>query len=156
MYEESRIREMQSTYRDYEIKDKANNFKIDSVRKELENKISELESSLSSVMEELDYIKNGRKDVLSKQEVANLFKMLPPTNQRSVSIPVTIDQGGTGVTTLAAAQALFSGVITSGNYFYFGDSTTNGSWRIYDNGTNLITERRESGVWVEKSAILST
>lgn len=46
--------------------------------------------------------------------------------------------------------------VPSGSYFYFGDSGTDGSYRIYVSGSNLVTERRESGSWVEKSAILAS
>ena len=42
--------------------------------------------------------------------------------------------------------------ITTGNYLYFGDPSTNGSWRIYISGANLVVEKREGGIWVEKSA----
>lgn len=38
---------------------------------------------------------------------------------------------------------------------YIGDPNTNGSWRFTVIGNNLIVERRESGVWVEKSAFLA-
>lgn len=36
---------------------------------------------------------------------------------------------------------------------YFGDATTDGSWRIVRNGNNLVFERRESGSWVTKSTL---
>jgi hypothetical protein len=36
---------------------------------------------------------------------------------------------------------------------YFGDSTTDGSWRITVNGTGLDFERRESGIWVKKGGV---
>ncbi len=35
---------------------------------------------------------------------------------------------------------------------YFGDPSTNGSWRIRVNGSNLVQERLEAGNWVEKVA----
>jgi hypothetical protein len=35
---------------------------------------------------------------------------------------------------------------------YLGDPNTDGSWRIIQSGNNLAFERRESGVWVEKSS----
>ena len=44
--------------------------------------------------------------------------------------------------------------VSSGDYLYFGDSGTDGSWRIYVSGANLIIEKRESGSWVEKGAYL--
>lgn len=34
--------------------------------------------------------------------------------------------------------------------FYFGDSDTNGSWRIIRVGNDLSVQRRESAVWTEK------
>lgn len=37
---------------------------------------------------------------------------------------------------------------------YIGDPNTNGSWRLTISSTELLVERRESGVWVEKSAFL--
>lgn len=37
--------------------------------------------------------------------------------------------------------------------FYFGDSTTDGSWRIIRSGDNLNFQRRVSGSWVDKSVI---
>jgi hypothetical protein len=38
-------------------------------------------------------------------------------------------------------------------YQYIGNDTTNGSWRWYTNGTDLIFERRVSGTWTEKARI---
>jgi len=43
-----------------------------------------------------------------------------------------------------------------GTHVYFGDTTSEGSWRMYVSGNNLVVERRESGVWVEKSAFLAS
>lgn len=37
--------------------------------------------------------------------------------------------------------------------FYFGDKDTNGTWRIKRDGNNLITQRRETGIWVTKQTI---
>ena len=33
---------------------------------------------------------------------------------------------------------------------YYGDSTTDGTWRTTPIGNDLVDQRRESGVWVEK------
>lgn len=41
----------------------------------------------------------------------------------------------------------------SADFFYFGDPTTDGSWRIGRSGNNLVFERRESGSWVTKQTI---
>ena len=35
---------------------------------------------------------------------------------------------------------------------YFGDENTDGSWRIVVSGDNLVIQKRESSVWVEKSS----
>lgn len=42
--------------------------------------------------------------------------------------------------------------IASTKYFYIGDSSVDGSWRIGISGSDLSFERRESGAWVQKSA----
>ncbi len=42
--------------------------------------------------------------------------------------------------------------IASAGIIYFGDSSTNGSWRIRRSGSNLAMELREAGVWNEKSS----
>lgn len=39
----------------------------------------------------------------------------------------------------------------SGSTFYIGDANTNGSWRFTIVSNDLSVQRRESGVWVEKS-----
>jgi len=54
--------------------------------------------------------------------------------------------GFTTTGTILASDEIASG------YQYFGDKTTNGSWRVGINGTALVVERRESGSWVEKGA----
>ena len=36
---------------------------------------------------------------------------------------------------------------------YFGDSGTNGSWRITRSGDNLVFQRLESGTWTTKDTI---
>ena len=65
--------------------------------------------------------------------------------------------GGTLTGDLTGTTATFTGKVTTGdvqtgstNAFYFGDSVTDGSWRITRNGNNLVFERRESGSWVTK------
>lgn len=39
------------------------------------------------------------------------------------------------------------------SYYYIGDPDTDGSWRIMVSSDNLTFQRRELGVWVEKSAV---
>jgi len=36
--------------------------------------------------------------------------------------------------------------------FIFGDASTDGSWKIIVDGSNLVVQRLESGIWVEKNA----
>lgn len=36
---------------------------------------------------------------------------------------------------------------------YFGDDSTNGSWRIVRSGNDLVIQRREADSWVTKSTI---
>lgn len=57
--------------------------------------------------------------------------------------------------TVSASALQVNGDIntTSTNAFYFGDSATEGSWRIIRSGNNLVFQRFESSVWVDKSAI---
>lgn len=43
--------------------------------------------------------------------------------------------------------------VRSTDAFYFGDETTDGTWRIIRDGNNLVFERRESGSWVTKSSM---
>lgn len=110
--------------------------------------IESLKEELAALKESFEFIKK------------NGMKVILPTVQRSVSIPVTPDQGGTGVTSIAALALLLGSsgttvTISTGNYLYFGDSATDGSWRMYQSGDNLVVERRESAVWVEKSAFLA-
>jgi hypothetical protein len=40
--------------------------------------------------------------------------------------------------------------VASGDAYYFGDSSTDGSWRIIRSGNNLVRQRREAGVWTTK------
>jgi hypothetical protein len=37
-----------------------------------------------------------------------------------------------------------------GDIYYFGDSATDGSWRCYISGANMVFERRVSGTWTNK------
>jgi hypothetical protein len=39
------------------------------------------------------------------------------------------------------------------SYYYIGDPDVDGSWRILVSSDNLTFQRRETGVWVEKSAV---
>jgi hypothetical protein len=41
--------------------------------------------------------------------------------------------------------------ISKNGIVYSGDPNTEGTWRLYDDGTNWIAQRLENGSWVEKS-----
>lgn len=43
--------------------------------------------------------------------------------------------------------------IAANNWLYFGDSTTDGSWRIAPLAGDFVHQKRESGVWVTKQII---
>jgi hypothetical protein len=47
---------------------------------------------------------------------------------------------------------LFDGSILAAvtSYYYFGNESTNDSWRWYISSGDLVFEKRESGFWVEK------
>lgn len=61
-----------------------------------------------------------------------------------------------GINTEAPTSALdVVGDIETGsaNAFYFGDPSTDGSWRLVRSGNDLVIERRVTGAWATKSTI---
>jgi len=44
--------------------------------------------------------------------------------------------------------------VSAADFFYFGDSATNGTWRIGRSGDKLVFQRREAGVYVTKGAMI--
>lgn len=86
---------------------------------------------------EINQMRKEMRDLTQRMErIGNLKFNLPQTVQRSVSIPVTVDQGGTGRTDNLVVN--------------IGPATTNGSWRFSLSGNDLIAERLEAGLWVNK------
>jgi hypothetical protein len=62
--------------------------------------------------------------------------------------------GNRGSVVIDAPQLSMQGnSITNTSHMYFGDPNTDGTYRIRPDGANLITERRESGVWITKQTI---
>ena len=57
----------------------------------------------------------------------------------------------TATSTLDVAGDIETG---SSDAFYFGDPSTDGTWRIKRSGNNLVFERRESGSWVTKTSMV--
>lgn len=43
-------------------------------------------------------------------------------------------------------------ILGSGNVVYVGDPDTNGTWRLVRVDNDWVTQRRESGVWVDKGS----
>ncbi len=43
--------------------------------------------------------------------------------------------------------------VSTNDAFYFGDPTTDGTWRIIRSGANLVFQRRESAAWVTKNTM---
>jgi hypothetical protein len=75
----------------------------------------------------------------------------------SITQLTTTGAVGIGVTSpvnplSVSGNAVVSGNLTvpTSNFFYIGDSATNGSWRIGLSGLNFVIERLESAVWVIK------
>lgn len=64
------------------------------------------------------------------------------------------DNVGIGVTSPTSALDVNGDAeLSSTGSVYFGDPTTNDSWRIVRSGNNLVIQRRESGSYVTKSTI---
>lgn len=64
---------------------------------------------------------------------------------------------GAGQVPSSSSRVIVSGDIEigAGDFRYDGDPTTNGTWRRYNDGLNLVTERREAGIWVLKNTIFA-
>ena len=45
-------------------------------------------------------------------------------------------------------------VLSAADFVYFGDTATNGTWRIGRSGDKLSFQRREAGLWVSKGAMI--
>lgn len=95
---------------------------------------------------------------MADQKLTALTAMTSPTTDDLLYI--VDDPSGTPASrkiTLANLLGATSGsvVLASTTYLYFGDTGTDGSWRIGRSGTSLVVERRESSVWVEKGAFVA-
>lgn len=138
----------------------------DKLRDEFAQKISSLEKDLFDSIDDIETLKKQPAGSIPKGLIEKINSFVV---QRSVNIPVTTDQGGLGTTVKPTAGQVpvgnadgtyTPGTVTSapsvpsGEYLYFGDSGTDGSWRISVSGNNLIIERRESSAWAEKGSYL--
>jgi hypothetical protein len=73
---------------------------------------------------------------------------------------VRINSTVAATTTTSAALYVIGGIATgesivqaAASYHYFGDSTTDGSWRMGRSGDDFIFQRREAGSWVTKQTV---
>lgn len=120
--------------------------------------------SIEKAKEKLsEEIKKEKEDVLNKLkdkyvDLKNQFLNLPKYQFGGFAPPNPANS--TSGTFLKNSNGTWSGITwdTAGansNPLYIGDPNTNGSWRFFDDGTNLIVQRREAAIWVEKSSFLS-
>ena len=75
-----------------------------SLQTAIDRKLESLESEIQSSSQAIEGLKSS-----GTQNIDEVLKKINFPVQRSVNIPVPIDQGGTGVTTLAEAKELFGG-----------------------------------------------
>ena len=70
---------------------------------------------------------------------------------------VMVQQGADNVCKKIQSVNLLKGLtqveVGSAAPFYFGDASTDGSWRIVRSGNNLVFQRRESSTWNTKLTV---
>ena len=67
-----------------------------------------------------------------------------------VLIGTSTDDGINRLQVSGSVVATGSMAVGSAEAFFLGDGGTNGSWRFFRSGNNLLVQRRESGSWVTK------
>lgn len=70
-----------------------------------------------------------------------------------VSKKITFDNLQKSITDVASINSAGNIVTSILKYFYLGDETTDGSWRIGVTAGNLTFEKRVSGSWESKGAM---
>lgn len=71
---------------------------------------------------------------------SDLIRAVISTDGLSLKVSGNFGTSGTGGT----------GTLVATDYLYFGDQTTDGSWRMTIVGTDLIVQRKVSGDWLLK------
>lgn len=116
--------------------------------------------------------KKGDKIYAEEKTVEELKKQIEEFKSKVEQFLLFSSMGGSGVIGIPNPEGQNSKVLTvvknqavwgeassnggaSANPFYIGDPNVNGSWRFFDDGTNLLIQRREAGNWVEKASFLS-
>lgn len=104
--------------------------------------------------------KDLRAEIESLKKELEVFKQILPLGGSGViGLPMMASHAGQVLTNDGNAplwsDASSSSGGSSANPFYIGDSTTNGSWRLFIVGTDLSFQRLELGIWTEKGAMLA-
>jgi len=82
------------------------------------------------------------------------FRIEGNTDANLFFLDAALDKIGIGVAAPTSKLDVSGDVeLSSTGAVYFGDPSTNDSWRIVRSGNNLVFERRESGSWVTKSTM---
>ncbi len=86
----------------------------------------------------------------------DLFELVRWEDPIWVTKFIVLNNGNVGIGETSPSSALdVDGDIEvdASNAFYFGDPTTDGTWRIIRSGTNLVFQLREGGAWVTKNTM---
>lgn len=144
------------------VRDEISKTKPRIIEKTIETKVKEVPAAtkeqkdhskeISELTSQIAYLK----DELNKQK-----QVLPLIAARGGSgvIGVPNPQGQSGKYLTNDGNQISWGTVSSsgstGTTVSIGDPTTDGSWQITVSGTDLSFQRRESGSWVEKGAMLA-
>lgn len=95
--------------------------------------------------------KELRKEIEALKRELELFKAVLPLGGSGVmGLPSMSGQGGKFLTTDGGKPSWAAASTGSDGTLTLGDGVSTGSWRFRVSGTDLLHERLESGIWVEK------
>jgi len=82
----------------------------------------------------------------------NLQQIQVQINDRYVPYTGAIMDVDLGAYDLTATDITATGdiILSSSGVIYLGSKTTDGTWKLWRDGDDLLLSRRESGVWVDK------
>jgi hypothetical protein len=117
-----------------------------------------------------DTIINGNliiSNILSISQTSNINNINILTGKLSISSTladsietlggITIDKSlevGEDLNVLGNIDLTGDFSLSNTSYFYFGDETTDGSWRFYIDVNDLVFETRVAGTWTEKTRFI--
>lgn len=110
----------------------------------------ELKEELVKVLSELRKKYADFRNILNSQEKYTFGGFAPPNPVNSANGTFLQNSNGTW-----AGLTWAVGGGSGSNPLYIGDPDTDGSWGLFNDGTNLIVKRRESGTWNTKGTFLS-